>query len=63
MSVISQKVEHFMYGFDGDGVETRLGFAVQIRSAIKCRGQPHKTREGSLESGRMGNTSPATEPP
>jgi len=37
--------------------------SVQIRSAIKCRGQPLKTREGSLESGRMGNTSPATKPP
>ena len=45
-----------------DGVETRLGFAVHIRSANKCRGQPHKTREGCLETGRMGITSPATEP-
>jgi len=33
-----------------------LGFAVQILSAIKCHGQPHKTREGSLESGRMSIT-------
>jgi len=31
-----------------DGVETRLRFAVQIRSAFKCRGQPVKTREGVL---------------
>jgi len=29
---------------------------------LKCHRQPRKIRDGSLESGRMGNTSPAAEP-